>query len=381
MARIHLRAGPILLRATGPTRVSPPDSPSSPTPAADALSERERDILRLIVQQFIASAGPVGSRSLARAHDLDLSAASIRNTMSDLEEMGYLDHPYTSAGRVPTQLGYRTFVDELMEAPALSPVERQALKTQLARLVRNTDALLRESTRLLGQLTNLLGIALSPSLASGVLERLEVVPLSGSRVMVILSIRGGLVKTLVLSFEADVRRRDLDRVVSILNERLAGLTLDEIRQTHVERVRDIDDATGLVKLIVDASGEIFSEPVQRRLRHGGTQNILSQPEFQEPDEVRQLIEVIEEEDAIARVLDRLCDPEALHSEGSVAVRIGRETDAEAMQRYSLVISPYRVGDSVGTLGVVGPTRMNYARAVALVESMADVLSRPTPDAS
>ncbi len=381
MARTHLRAGPILLRATGPTRVSPPDSPSSPTPAADALSERERDILRLIVQQFIASAGPVGSRSLARAHDLDLSAASIRNTMSDLEEMGYLDHPYTSAGRVPTQLGYRTFVDELMEAPALSPVERQALKTQLARLVRNTDALLRESTRLLGQLTNLLGIALSPSLASGVLERLEVVPLSGSRVMVILSIRGGLVKTLVLSFEADVRRRDLDRVVSILNERLAGLTLDEIRQTHVERVRDIDDATGLVKLIVDASGEIFSEPVQRRLRHGGTQNILSQPEFQEPDEVRQLIEVIEEEDAIARVLDRLCDPEALHSEGSVAVRIGRETDAEAMQRYSLVISPYRVGDSVGTLGVVGPTRMNYARAVALVESMADVLSRPTPDAS
>jgi heat-inducible transcriptional repressor len=360
--------------------VSPPDRPSSPA-AADALSDRERDILRLIVQHFIDSAGPVGSRSLARAYDLDLSAASIRNTMSDLEEMGYLDHPYTSAGRVPTQLGYRTFVDELMEAPALSPVERQALKTQLARLVRNTDALLRESTRLLGQLTNLLGIALSPSLASGVLERLEVVPLSGSRVMVILSIRGGLVKTLVLGFEADVRRRDLDRVVSILNERLAGLTLDEIRQTHVERVRDIDDATGLVELIVDASGEIFSEPVQRRLRHGGTQNILSQPEFQEPDEVRQLIEIIEQEDVIARVLDRLCDPEALRDEGSVAVRIGRETDAEAMQRYSLVISPYRVGDSVGTLGVVGPTRMNYARAVALVESMADVLSRPSPDAS
>ena len=142
-----------------------------PTEAIDDrpdLSERERNILRLVVDHFIDTAGPVGSRSLAKKYDVGLSAASIRNTMADLEDMGYLDHPYTSAGRMPTQLGYRTFVDHLMNRPSLSKAERQVLKEHLAELVRDTDELLNESTRLLSKLTSLLGIALSPSLSSGV---------------------------------------------------------------------------------------------------------------------------------------------------------------------------------------------------------------------
>jgi heat-inducible transcriptional repressor len=345
------------------------------------LSERERDILRLIVQHFIASAGPVGSRSLARDYNLDLSPASIRNTMSDLEDMGFLGQPHTSAGRVPTELGYRAFVDELMDPPALSPVERQALKAQLAQLMSDTEELLRRSTRLLGQLTNLLGLALSPSLASAVLDRLEAVPLSGGRVMVVLSFASGLVKTVVVRFKAGVARADLDRVVSTLNERLAGLTLDAIRETHAERLAGLDDATGLVDLVVREADVLFSEPVQRRLRHGGTQNILAQPEFQEPDEFRQLIEVIEDEDVIAQVLDDLSRATATEDAAAVAIRIGSESDVENLSRYSLVIAPYRVGHSVGTLGVIGPTRMNYARAVALVESMAAVVSRPPSSSS
>lgn len=341
-----------------------------------SLSDRERNILRLVVEQFVDTAGPVGSRSLAKETNVDLSPASIRNTMADLEDMGYLDHPYTSAGRVPTRLGYRTFVDELMDTPELSDVERQVLKMKLARLVRDTDELLSESTRLLSRFTNLLGIALTPRLSSGVLERLDLVPLSASRLMFVLSIEGGLVKTVVINYKSDLPRPKLDRVVSVLNERLAGLTLREIRETHEERLKDLPDETGLIQLVLDEAPLLFSEPDEGRLQFEGTQNILSQPEFQEPDDVRHLIETIEDENRIVQVLENLfeANPEAV---GQAVVRIGGETDEGEMDAYSIVMSPYRLGDTVGSLGVIGPKRMDYGRAVALVENTASVVNRPS----
>ncbi|PSQ86602.1 MAG: heat-inducible transcription repressor HrcA [Bacteroidetes bacterium QS_3_64_15] len=357
-----------------------PSTVSSVEPRDDrpSLSDRERNILRLVVEQFVDTAGPVGSRSLAKDANVDLSAASIRNTMADLEDMGYLDHPYTSAGRVPTQLGYRTFVDELMDTPELSEVEREVLKVKLARLVSDTDELLSESTRLLSKLTNLLGIALSPRLSTAVLDRLDIVPLSGLRLMFVLSVRGGLVKTVVLSFESDLPRSKIDRIVSILNERIAGLTLREIRDTYEERLKDLPDDTGLVQLVLDEASLLFSEPDEGRLQFDGTQNIISQPEFQEPDDVRQLIETIEDGDRIVQVLENLfeANPEAV---GQAVVRIGSETDEAEMDDYSIVLSPYQLGDTVGSLGVIGPKRMDYGRAVALVEKMASVVNRPADD--
>jgi len=353
-------------------------SPVEHTDDRPSLSERERNILRLVVEQFVDTAGPVGSRSLAKASTMDLSAASIRNTMADLEDMGYLDHPYTSAGRVPTKLGYRTFVDELMDTPELSEVEREVLKVKLARLVSDTDELLSESTRLLSKLTNLLGIALSPRLSTAVMERLDIVPLSSARLMFVLSLKGGLVKTVVRRFEPDLQRSKIDRIVSLLNERIAGLTLREIRETYDERLKDLPDETGLVQLVLDEAPLLFSEPDEGRLQFDGTQNILSQPEFQEPDDVRQLIETIEDEDRVVQVLENLfeANPDAV---GQAVVRIGSEADEDEMGDYSIVLSPYQLGDTVGSLGVIGPKRMDYGRAVALVENMAAVVNRPSDD--
>jgi heat-inducible transcriptional repressor len=276
---------------------------------------------------------------------------------------------------MPTELGYRTFVDELMGTPELSATERRMLKIRLAQLVRDTDEMLRESSRLLSQLTDLLGVTLSPRLSTGVLERLDVVPLTGERLMFVLSVRGGMVKTIVVEFESDLKRSALDRVVSILNERLAGLTLQEIRETHEERVQDIDDPTGIVRLVLEKSPRLFSEPTEGRLRHGGTQNILRQPEFQEPDDVRHLMEVIEDETLVVQVLEGMLDPQA-QDVGQAFISIGSESRSEEVDQYSIVVSPYRLGGSVGTLGVIGPTRMNYGRVVALVQNMATMLNRP-----
>jgi len=366
---------------TGHLRVHHPQSTVSPVEHTDnrpSLSDRERNILRLVVEKFVDTAGPVGSRSLAKESAVDLSAASIRNTMADLEDMGYLDHPYTSAGRIPTKLGYRTFVDELMDTPELSEVEREVLKVKLARMVGDTDELLSESTRLLSKLTNLLGIALSPRLSTAVLERLDVVPLSSARTMFVLSLKGGLVKTVVRRFEPDLQRAKIDRIVSLLNERIAGLTLREIRDTYTERLEDLPDETGLVQLVLDEASLLFSEPDEGRLQFDGTQNILTQPEFQEPDDVRQLIETIEDENRVVQVLENLfeANPDAV---GQAVVRIGSEAEEDEMGNYSIVLSPYQLGDTVGSLGVIGPKRMDYGRAVALVENMATVLNRPSED--
>lgn len=164
--------------------------------------------------------------------------------MSDLEEMGYLDHPYTSAGRVPTDLGYRTFVDALMDVPELAPDERRLLQQKVREIGNDPEELWRESTRLLGQLSRLLGVVLTPRLSTGVLERLEVVPLSSTRAMFVLSVRGGLVRTILVELTSELSRRDLELVVALLNERLAGLTLAAIRQSCHQRLRDLEDRTG-----------------------------------------------------------------------------------------------------------------------------------------
>lgn len=351
-------------------------SPVEYTDDRPSLSDRERNILRLVVEQFVDTAGPVGSRSLAKDGAVDLSAASIRNTMADLEDMGYLDHPYTSAGRVPTKLGYRTFVDELMDTPELSEVEREVLKVKLARLVGDTEELLSESTRLLSKLTNLLGIALTPRLSTAILERLDIVPLSSARLMFVLSLKGGLVKTVVRRFQPDLQRAKIDRIVSLLNERIAGLTLMDIRDTYRDRLKDLSDETGLVDLVLEDASLLFSEPDEGRLQFDGTQNILTQPEFQDPDDVRQLIETIEDENRVVQVLENLfeANPDAV---GQAVVRIGSGAREDEMSDYSIVLSPYQFGDTVGSLGVIGPKRMDYGRAVALVENMATVLNRPS----
>ena len=344
--------------------------------ARPELSERERRILRLVVESFITKAGPVGSRSLAKEYSVGLSPASIRNTMSDLEDMGYLDHPYTSAGRVPTEMGYRTFVDELMNIPELSPAERRLLRMQVRKIVGDTHELIRESSRLLGRLSNLLGVALSPNISSGVLERLEIVPLTAERVMFVLSVRGGLVKTIVMELETRITgRRDLDRIVSILNERLAGLTLAEIRRTSAERIEDIqDEQTGIVRLVIDRSSKLFSEPPEGRLSFGSAQHIMSQPEFQESDDVRRLMGLLEDENFLVQLLEEQTSANLETTDG-VSVSIGRENSDEKAQSYSIVAAPYKLGDAAGTIGVIGPTRMQYGRVMALVDNLSALMSR------
>ncbi|MEM6328436.1 MAG: heat-inducible transcription repressor HrcA, partial [Bacteroidota bacterium] len=217
-----------------------PRDPLAQSGGGGALSARERDVLERIVARFIQSAAPVGSKSLA--DEFELSSASLRTTMRALEEAGYLGHPHTSAGRVPTARGYRLYVDELMDVAGLRPHEAAMLRTSVHRRLGDLEAIARESSRLLGRLAQLLGVVLTPRLSTGVLERLDVVALSSHRVLFVLAIRGGLARTVQAEVEVPTDSARLDAVVQRLNERLAGLTLGEIRETGADRLHDLAEA-------------------------------------------------------------------------------------------------------------------------------------------
>lgn len=362
-----------------PDRTDHPDASHERPP----LGEREAVILRSVVTRFIQTAAPVGSKVLAVEGVVDLSSASIRNTLSTLEGLGYLDHPHTSAGRVPTDLGYRAYVDELMDRTGVAPAEQQLLRAGLEQLYGDVESLMRETSRLLGQFTSLLGVVLSPRLATGVLERIDVVPLSSSRLMFVVSVRGGFVKTIMAEVDAEVRRADLDRVVQAMNERLAGLTLEEVRATAAERMRDLDggDRTGVVRLVLHQAATLFAElPDERQAEVGGAQQIVTQPEFQAAEDVRSVIELLENQDVIVHLLE--ADAAPFDATGRAVVRIGDEGDLADRfgGTFSVVKAQYRLGDTTGSLGVIGPKRMDYAYAVTLVEYLAGLLSGTPSDA-
>jgi heat-inducible transcriptional repressor len=348
--------------------------PYHPSANRHSLSEREGEILRLVVSDFIDTADPVGSRTLARRYPLGISPASIRNTMSDLEDRGYLDHPHTSAGRIPTELGYRVFVDQLMKRQSLSREEGQLMREEMERAASHQELFLKECSRLLGRLSNLLGVVLSPRLSGAVLDRMEAVPLSSSRLMFVISLRGGLFKTIVLEVESELDRRDVDAAVSLLNERLAGLTLHAIRESCASRMHDVsDEKTGIVRLVFKSAALLFSEPSDGRLRFAGAQYILAQPEFQEdPEALRDLISLLEEEVAVVQLFEDGMETDASRR---VSVRIGSENIDGKADKYSIVAASYQLGEATGTIGIIGPKRMDYVRVVALVEGMALLLDR------
>lgn len=347
--------------------------------APNGLSERERDVLRRIVHHFIQTASPVASRVIAE--DVDLSSASIRTTMQALEQAGYLGHPHTSAGRVPTDLGYRLYVDELMDLRGLSPREANVLREAVRRRLGDLDGVAREASRLLGRLARQLGVVLTPRLSTGVLERLEAVQLAPSRVLFVLALRGGVARTVTIELDDDVSQADLDAVVQRLNERLAGLSLQEIRRTGAERVQDLepDDGTGVVRVVLRETPTLFRGlSPERRASIGGARHLVGQPEFSEPESVRDVVELAESEDIVVHLLER---PEVVQPDEAdrSVVLIGREVDrgGDGAASYSMVTAPYRVGDATGAVAVIGPTRMDYAHAVALVEYVSTLLSEVT----
>jgi heat-inducible transcriptional repressor len=343
--------------------------------STDELSEREHQILDAVIRCYVETAEPAGSRTVARRFRLGISPATVRNTMSDLEEKGYLYHPHTSAGRVPTDRAYRLYVDGIMERHSLSTTERDSLRQELA--VEGEGAaierLLRRAAQVLGLLTQELGLAVAPRLEEATLDRLDLIPVSASRVLLVMTLRAAGIRTVYVDVPAMLPPAMLETVARILNERLAGSTLRELRATLPVRLRDSlpADAPGaeLLNVFIQSADDWFAPAAASAedLVLGSASVLAEQPEFASGERLRSLISLTERRDLLRSAATG-------HGGDGLRVTIGVEHENPALSGFTLVTSEYRMGGLKGVIGVIGPTRMPYERVIALVENTSALVS-------
>lgn len=332
------------------------------------LKTRQKNILRWIAQSYIDTASPVGSRHLAKKHRLNCSAATIRNEMADLEEMGYIRQPHTSAGRVPTDKGYRFYVDILMMRERLSPQECERIHGRMEKTGGDVNLFLEEVSRILGKISQELSVVLTPWISWGIFDRLELVGITQKKVLVVIHVQSRLVKTLILEVESDLKREDLEETASFLNERLSGLTLEEIQRTIGDRVQNTDIGNRiLMRRIVKSASDIFdfSEPLE--VHTCGTQDILTQPEFSDISMLKRLLSLIDDRRGLVHLFHRKVN--------ETEVTIGQENKDRRLQSFTVVAACYTRGRDVGALGVIGPTRMPYRKILPLVNYTANTMSQ------
>jgi heat-inducible transcriptional repressor len=336
------------------------------------LKDREKAILRFVIHQFILTANPVGSRNISKRYDIGLSPASIRNIMSDLEDLGYLDHPHTSAGRVPTDKGYRVYVDSLMDPPKLEQAIKQLVDVNLSAVSNQTEELLKVTSGILSELTNQLAMVTYPKFEQAVLEKIQIVQLSSTRILVVVSVKSGLVRTITLEIDAEVKESYVANVQQYLNEQLSGLRFSEIRATLQERVKELntDSYRPIIRVFLDSVDKIFTDISSEKAIISGTKNILRQPEFEDIKNFQSIIELVENKDIIIHILD-----EKNQIENNLSIRIGQENRDEKFSDYSMITKEYSIGDMHGTLGIMGPKRMDYSKIVAAVVYVAEQLTQ------
>ena len=336
----------------------------------EQLNEREKAILKALIDHYIKTAEPVGSRTLSKKYNIGLSPASIRNTMKDLEEMGFITQPHTSAGRVPTDLGYRNYVDYLLTPEKLTKSEKDLILNKISTEFTEIDGILEQTSRMLGNLSKQLGIALIPRFESAILTRLELIPVAERRLMVVLVVKSGLVKSILFEVETSLPDMAISESAKVLNERLCGLTLGEIKRTIRERVKNTQTGDPkLIKLFVEGPDEIWDFPSDEKLHFSGTSNLFQQPEFQNPRDMAEMVQLIEDRRAIHQMLKSTG-----LSEG-ITISIGHKNKAGKTDQLSLLTSSYDMGGVKGVVGIIGPKRMEYSKLVSLVDYTAKMLSQ------
>ncbi len=329
------------------------------TKSAD-INRREIQVLQALVRAHIALGTPVGSRTLSEQYGVGASSATIRNALANLEEKGYVHQPHTSAGRVPTERGYRFYVMQCMSDEALGlDAGGVELRRQLEMQLREGDMheIMAQLAHIIGKISKQLGLVLAPGFERGVLGRLELVHLADNRLLLVVSINQGLVKSLVIEVDSRISREDVQLTGRWLNERLSGLQLAEIRRTVRERLQPLADSNPqLVRAVVDEI-EALAQGTTSDLHVSGTSNLCLHPEFGDSLQVAGLVDLAEKKDLLAGLMSE---------RRGVVVTIGEDHPLAALQRCGMVTASYDVGGGSGVIGIIGPTRMPYDSLMALV---------------
>ena len=329
-----------------------------PTP----LDERKQQILKAVVSDYTVTGMPVGSQVLAAKYFIALSSATIRNELADLVGTGYLQQPHTSAGRIPTDRGYRYFVDFLMEAEAASPTIRRTVKQEFESAPRSVDGILEKAAMVLSQVTENVSLVTAPEVSESRIKHIDLVSLEPQSVLII------LIKQQVVHLERATTQEDLSRMATMLNQKVKGQTADELSGRLDQLGPDRAEQRRIIERLIES---ITTHQAQRQtvVLHDGVRNLLRHPEFVEVGRLEELMELLEQGAQLASILQQV------EFDKDVEIIIGRENTSNGLRECSLVLTTYRMADRVrGTIGVIGPTRMHYGQVVARVRLVSHATS-------
>ncbi len=331
------------------------------------LDERKMMVLQAIIDDYIHSAEPVGSRTIARRYKLGVSPATIRNEMADLEETGYIVQPHISAGRIPSDKGYRFYVDMLMKPQEISKEERKQMQHKEMNRQQQTDQVIQETCKLLALFTQYIAVVVAPPVNACVLKHIQLVPIDDTNILVVMVLNPGMVQNRIIRTNIGYSAGELSHISEQLNQRLRGITYREIGSTLIKDIRDNFGDIGIALLEIIA-GELGESGHEQMYLNGAIQ-IFNQPEFKDINRVRPLLSILEEKQIVSSVLNDLAKVTG------VQVAIGHENNRVEIQECSVVTSTYSVGGEViGAIGVIGPTRMEYAKVFSAVDLLANSLS-------
>ena len=332
------------------------------------LDARKQKVLKAIIDDYIESAEPVGSRTLARKHDLGVSPATIRNEMADLEMLGYLEHLHTSSGRVPSSKGYRFYVNGLIPPKPVSDEEKKIINDWYKARVRRIDEVFQETARIISKVTKNVSLVLAPQMTQARFRVLQFLPLDDRRVITVLMTDAGFVENKIVEMPSGATFEDFQRMAMVINKNLAGRSLAAISPERLLPIRDEIGDEGLYESALEVVNRALDAGKQERLYLGGTTQMLTQPEFHDVEKVKHTLMMLEEEELIKDILHA-------HMGDGLEVTIGQENEDSQMKDSSIITAIYHLnGELLGTIAVLGPTRMEYAKAMSLLEYMNDNLT-------
>jgi len=333
------------------------------------LTDRQLLILQVIVDDFIASAQPVGSRQISKKEEITFSPATIRNEMADLEELGFIEKTHTSSGRVPSEKGYRFYVDHMLRPQIITSEDIYRMQSVFKGHLLETEQMIRKSADILSELTSYTAIILGPDVQRHRVKRFSIVPLTSETAVAIIVTDNGHVENRLFELPKDFTASDIEKMVNILNERLVGVPLVEIHsKLEREALEILKQHVGSVDSLVQSLTNAATGQGEGKIFYSGKTNMLNQPEFHDLNKIRMLLELMDKESQV----QSLFQP----NEAGIHIRIGSENNHLAMEDCSVIAATFSIGfEQHGSIAIIGPKRMDYRRVVSLLDIMRSDLTR------
>ncbi|MHB8882642.1 MAG: heat-inducible transcriptional repressor HrcA [Thermodesulfovibrionales bacterium] len=334
------------------------------------LDERSKQVLIAVIQCYINSPGPVGSRAVTKKFPFGLSPATIRNIMSDLEDIGFLRQPHTSAGRVPTDIGYRFYVDTITaQKQTLDSDFESEMQRRLESIRKDINVFLDDAAKMLSSMSHYLGVTLSPHPGTTTLNKIELIKYKGDHAAVILFTEDGIIRNKIIRTDPDISQQDLNRLSEYINRHFTGYALDEIKKVIIsEMTRERVLCDSLISEAIKICQDVFAA-APGNVYISGMSEMLTLPDFCDISRIKELMATIEDKHIMVKLLDKLADTEGTQ------IFIGSENPLDEMKKFSLVAATYKEGNRpIGAVGIIGPTRMNYANAISIVDVTAKFIT-------